>query len=63
MKAGLIVARVDRIGNAAFDFHAQEIGQNKFFAADFLFFPDGQNRREHGRGRMGQQTVDCFLGS
>ena len=57
------MVRIDGIGDAAFNFDAQDVGEEEFLTADFFFLTDGQYGCKHRGRRVRQQTVDTLFGS
>src|SRR4051812_39578735 len=61
MKSPLIVARIDRVRDAALDLDAEDVGEQQFLPRDALAFADGEHGGEHRGRRMRQQSVDGFF--
>ena len=62
MKAGLVVPRIDRLRDLAFDLDAEVIGKLDITARGFPGLADGQRGGQCRRGRVRQQAVDTRLG-
>ena len=62
VKAVLVVPRQNRLGDLAFDFDADLIGEHQIRSAAPVALGQRQHRRQRRRGRMRQQAVDAVLG-
>ena len=59
VEAGLVVARVDRLGDLALDLDAEMVGEHDVAAVGARRLADGERGRQRRRGRMRQEAVDA----
>ena len=55
------MARHDRLGHLALDLDADVVGEHQIRAAAPVALGERQHRRQRGRGRMREQSVDAVL--
>jgi hypothetical protein len=61
VEAVLVMARRDRLGDLALDFHADLVGQHEVRTAAPVALRDRERGRQRGRRGMGEQPVDAVL--
>src|SRR5260221_13221397 len=62
MESLAIVSRRDRLGDLAFYFHANMVGQHQVAARLPFRLGDGERRREGRRRRMREKSVNAVFG-